>query len=877
MTHTTPAGDTTEGITIQAVGLTGVVHGVNPAVLELLQEPKGIQGAARVSAGDEGKNMLRNQRILTEKALFDYYMASSSRENEVYSPFPFYIDKDILTLMVESAEALDHLVGRIISRMVENPQLMMSFEMDDFAHKSCVINSKAPLLPFFWVRYDAFQREDGGIFFSEFNYDKPCAQREIVINEIFNTYNDPNTSFRARFLEGFENILELHFKEKKNPVVAILVEPGHYDELHLAYLYIDLLKPLGLEFVIAGQDNLTVRNDRVFAFEKAVDVILRQYPTEFLSEVNDFEEILRLFNSGKVLIVNDPRAIIGQAKSLYAYLWRMVLENDPFLTPEEIEFIKRTIPFTEMFNREQLPLLGSNKDKYVIKAVYGRYSEEVYIGCMHSDSEWDETLSYVADSDKLHIVQEFCPIKKERVLMVSDGRFTEEIAHGNIGIYLANGSFAGTCVRWSPDYLSQDYNIWISPIGVSKRLLRTADFAGSDRERLWKDINDEAAFGYGYTGGYTGMQESFSLEALVLDQGLLSELEEATNDICSIFKKTTGLVQDNHRIFCPVLGISDNLSELVKCELTDSLSFVGRFDWVLDTKGDLKLLEFNSETPAGLMEGLVLSRIIKNRLEIDLTNPNEQLKNLISDSFSKIVYDFTKHNAVSNIGFVSTPYYEDWYNTAILMEQIRHLPYNIMHGEVSGMEAKEGKVFLYGTPLDAVYRYYPLDWFENDGYYAGIIDAFKNKTSSINPPATLISQSKAFLALVWELRNQGFYNTDESNIINKYIPETSLAPGKLHTRDYCAKPCFGREGQEIRFSIFDGKLKDDKSDSVFQERIDIQSIEMDVCTTMGKKRCIMFPVIGAFVTGDRFAGIYTRAGNRVTDRNAIFLPTFIKD
>lgn len=818
--------------------------------------------------------MLNTQRALTEQILFDYYLVSSSIEDQVFSQVPYYIDQPVFDAMVQATLRLDGLVQRIIARYLENPGDKL-FETGSFPLQDAVLKLKTPLLPFFWVRYDVFQKAGGGIFFSEFNYDKPCAQREIIVSNWLQPDHNPNRNFAEDFTEGFQTLWQAFNGANQKPRIGILVDPSHYEEVHLAFLYMDLFQALDCEVMIVGGNNLRVENERVWAFDREINVILRQYPTEFLAEVPAMADLLRLFDQGKILIINDPRAIIGQTKSLFAYLWELAERNDPFLTPEEAEVIKRTIPYTSIYDPNKLESLRTNKNRYVIKAAYGRYSEEVYIGTMCTEAEWEEVLQYVSASPKLHIVQEFCPIKNENLLRYNGAAYQEEEAFGNFGIYLINGRFAGTCVRWSRDYLTMDHTVWVTAVGVREHSLEIARLITEGRDEQWRQINEAALFQYGYTDSFTGTVESFSLQGLVLSLPDFEELKAATESCVTLFKQTTRLVQENYQLFSPVLGISESLSELIARQISPELTFIGRFDWVFDAQGHLKLLEFNSETPGGLLESIVLNSLIRKRLNVKGHDPNAALGTLIKDTFSKIIADYSQVHAIRNIGIVSSSYHEDWYTTMTLFEQIKDLPFNFVIGEVSGLKMGDAGVSLYNTPLDALYRYYPLDWLDSDPYYDGMVQALQYHTLSINSPATLISQSKAFLALIWELLEQGFYGPAEMDLIRRYLPQTALTPNKLTTNDFCIKPLFGREGQDIEYSFGCPENCYQKNENVFQARIDIQSVELDLHSTMGKYSQSVFPILGAYVVGDKFGGIFTRAGGRTTNKEVIYLPTYI--
>jgi glutathionylspermidine synthase len=809
------------------------------------------------------------QRLFTDRLLFDYYLISSLRETDVFSPFPTFLDESLFQRMTGAAQVLDRLTARIIRSALEHPH-DAPVSMEAFPFKKDILGIDLPLAEFFWARFDAFVRPEGTIFFTEFNYDKPCAQREILFSEHLDPSGNPSRGFSLKFREAFKKHLKRFRGRARKHSVAILIDPCHSEEAHLAQLYIDLLRDPSIEFIIAGARNFSVKNQRLFAFNRAVDVILRQFPTEFLYELECFGEILELFTSGKILIVNDPRAIIGQAKSIFATLWEMEKSGDPFLSEEERRTIRETLPYTEIFNPSLAGRLRDERESWVIKSVFGRYSQEVYIGRACSDEEWSALIDRILKSEKLHIAQQFCHARPEGGTAVYGGSYLDVEALVNYGIYLIDGEFSGLCARWTEDYLTEEHSVWFSAVGLRKRSL-TIESPPENRNVIWQDINDTVAFAHGYTGGYTGSMEYFSMQALPIGKELLAEIREATESLCPVFLRATELVQEKPDLLCPFLGIDDSLHRLIRLPRTGELTFLGRLDWALTTEGSLKALEFNSETPAGLMESVVLtSLLLKGRREI--INPNDGLPAKIRESCARIIEDFSRFRKIETVGLVSLVFYEDWENLTMLHHILKDLPCTFVTGEVSGLEAKEGRLYLYGTPLDALYRYYPLDWFARDAYYNGVIEALEEGTFSINPPSTLICQSKAFFALLWELARQGFFRGEESGIIEKYIPHTELEPGLLQG-GYVSKPLLGREGEGI--SVHYGNFPFPGQEGyVFQEKLDIQSVALKIHTMTGSSYEARYPVLGAYVTGSSFAGLFVRAGARITDRRAVFLPAF---
>jgi glutathionylspermidine synthase len=816
--------------------------------------------------------MFKKHRELTEGFLFNYFMISSIAENNVFCPVPFYIDRYSFESLKECSEVLDKLVMKVLTSINSEHSKFKAY-MDDFQFRDKILSLSSKPVPAFWTRFDGFKKAGGGIFFSEFNYDKPCAQREIIESSYLKPKNDPNIDFVKSLKEKFKAIVTERFNASEGIKVAMLIDPCHYEEHHLSHLFIDLL---GDEFEIipAGPKNFRVQEDKVYVFDKEIQVILRLFPTEFLYEVNDFEQILTLFDCGKVLLLNDPRVIICQAKSLFAYLWELTESNSPLLTDIEKQAVKESLPYTIMFNQALTEELKNNRNKYVIKSVFGRYSEEVYIGKLCTEVEWGLILKHVLESSKLHIVQEFCEIHKEATSYVAAmDKYGDCEAYANFGIFLISGDFSGICIRWSEDYLTKDDTTWITPVGIAEDRFKVKDYFQSiERKKLWKEIYSEALEDYDFTGGYTGDREYFSLSSIIVDEALSEEICEASEKLCLILKEVRKLIMEKKELFFQVLGIDERLKELVGATHTEALCCIGRFDWVIDHKGELKVLEFNAETPAGLLESTALNGIIQKKLGIQYENPNENMAKQIRESFHSIVKDYEKIKPIKNIALLSSTYYEDWYTTITLYNIVKELPYNFIMGSIDDAQVHDNKLQLYGNEIDAVYRYYPLDWFLEEGKEA-FIDAFANNTLSINPPHTFILQSKAIFALIYELAKQGYFTHEEREVIYKYIPESALSKEDLNTNSYVVKPLFGREGEGVHFNSDVYSLI--KDNILFQERVYIKAVDLKTYSAIKSSDEIIYPVFGAFVAKDNYCGLYVRGGSLITDRFAVNLPVFV--
>jgi len=318
---------------------------------------------------------LSSQRRFTDELLFRFFMPASSREEEIFSPIPSFLDRSIFNHMVECSQVLHEISMRLLQLLAGGARFH-GYALDDFPFRQEVEAIPLPLAPLFWGRYDAFCQEDGTVFFTEFNYDKPCAEREILISEALNPRGSPNSNFSRSFRQAFDEQLKSAGMEPDRPLsIAILADPCHYEEAHLAHLFMDLLAGKGRRFTLAGAMNIRVSSRCARAFGEKIDVLIRQYPTEFLYEADDCRGLLELAGEGKLLVINDPRAVLVQAKSFFSVLTTLEEQESPLLSESERAVIRETIPRTKPYDGSLRDELIALKDQVVIKSVLGRYSE----------------------------------------------------------------------------------------------------------------------------------------------------------------------------------------------------------------------------------------------------------------------------------------------------------------------------------------------------------------------------------------------------------------------------------------------------------------------------------------------------------------------
>src|SRR6266852_4239576 len=258
-------------------------------------------------------------------------------------------------------------------------------------HLAKDIYSGGPLgSPFFWGRFDMFERAGGGLAVLEYNCDKPAGQREIwASGDVGPTRGNPNRHARARFRHALARAWRLHSRgARPRPRLAILADPAHREEFRLAYLFGGEASALGWTWDVVGPDNLAADDGTPSAYGERVDIVLRQYPAEYLHELPAAAALLEAVRDGRLLWLNDPRAVVAQSKSMFAALWALV-RGGQWLTRREAALVQRAVPPTGLASQPGwLDRARSRPEDWVLKPVLGRYSERVAAGAMATSTEW---------------------------------------------------------------------------------------------------------------------------------------------------------------------------------------------------------------------------------------------------------------------------------------------------------------------------------------------------------------------------------------------------------------------------------------------------------------------------------------------------------
>lgn len=374
----------------------------------------------------------------------------------------------------------------------------------------------------------------------------------------------------------------------------------------------------------------------------------------------------------------------------------------------------------------------------------------------------------------------------------------------------------------------------------------------------------------------------------------VAEVQQATQEAYSIFKKTNQLVRLAEEETLIQLGVPKQTLALLKKETISFETVIGRFDFV-DTKNGLKILEFNADTPTFIREVFEVNGKVAN--SFDCADPNEGEDEKIGENVRAAVNQLSDYLGLMEYPYVVfTAHKED-------IEDRETLNYLIKSAKIPGaafipldeliVNTSEREAGVYdqdGKKIDIVYRHtYPLEALvrdqTDDGYLIG--EAFlqlveHKKVGILNPPSAFLMQTKAMLAVIWGLHeaNHPYFSDYDHQIIETYFLPTYLdeEPFVETGEKYVSKPVFGREGDTVRIKEF-GRVIGEETHNTYDEFIKVfqKYVELPtavVNTELGAKE--MHLLIGSFVVGEKASAFGFRAGAAITDNLSYFLPCVVK-
>jgi len=221
----------------------------------------------------------------------------------------------------------------------------------------------------------------------------------------------------------------------------------------------------------------------------------------------------------------------------------------------------------------------------------------------------------------------------------------------------------------------------------------------------------------------------------------------------------------------------------------DEWCVYGRFDFLMTTTGP-KLLEYNADTPATLVETAIIqwNWFVDNKDYLMDQHGSVNQFNDMHDALVRHWKDMGEDNGLPNkIHFTGCADIEDMAIVSYLAETAAESGYTVQVLPIDQI-GFNGTAFtdIKDEPIESIFKFYPWEWLLDDEFGKHVPES---DTRWIEPAWKTLLNNKAFLALLYE-RNPN----------SKYLVPTFLSSNKItlrHKAKWVTKPIRSRCGANV--------------------------------------------------------------------------------
>ena len=290
----------------------------------------------------------------------------------------------------------------------------------------------------------------------------------------------------------------------------------------------------------------------------------------------------------------------------------------------------------------------------------------------------------------------------------------------------------------------------------------------------------------------------------------------------------------------------------------------GRFDFAY-VDGQLKLLEYNADTPTCLVETAVQWHWLQ-----DVYGDGADQWNRVHEALVERWTALREGHRLpdGHVHFLHTSAEqsgEDWLTVGYLTETARAagLKATVLPIEQLGMADDLGFVDLEGDPVRTAFKLYPWEWLVHEELAheaLGRMGTAKGETQWIEPIWKMLWSNKAIMAVMWELF------PDHPNLLPTFFEEDK--PKEMTS--YVRKPLLAREGANTIVFI-DGEEVERGPDQDYGKEGFVVQAYADLGSYDGAR-----PVLGVWTVDTEPAGLGIRESDGyVTNNSSRFVPHLI--
>lgn len=326
----------------------------------------------------------------------------------------------------------------------------------------------------------------------------------------------------------------------------------------------------------------------------------------------------------------------------------------------------------------------------------------------------------------------------------------------------------------------------------------------------------------------------------------IDEIERATyalNDLC--LKAIEHVVSQNR---FEQFGIAPEFHDFLRQSWQrDELTVYGRFDFSYDGKAPPKLLEYNADTPTGLVEAAVAQWFWMKDVHPDVDQFN---------SIHEKLLEFWPRLGPTTQGLVHFAslrgHDEDLMTVTYLRDTAQQSGLETVYlamQDIGWNAMRKAFVDLEERPIRTIFKLYPWEWLFCEEFGPHLLEC---RVRWLEPPWKVLLSNKAILCVLWELFPEC-----------PYLLPTYFQP---KTDSYVRKPCQGREGANVLYML--GGREFARTDGEYGEGHFVYQAAQRLPEFEGN-----YAVIGSWLVNGFSCGIGIREDtNPITTNTSRFVP-----
>jgi glutathionylspermidine synthase len=264
----------------------------------------------------------------------------------------------------------------------------------------------------------------------------------------------------------------------------------------------------------------------------------------------------------------------------------------------------------------------------------------------------------------------------------------------------------------------------------------------------------------------------------------VDEIEAATNELQRLCLEAGQHIIDRQRF--GEFGIPPAaVDAIVWAWNAEPPAIYGRFDLAYDGISPPKLLEYNADTPTGLLEAAVVQWYWLqdlhpkddqfNSIHEKLVAKWAELKDYCASPLYFAAAEDTQAEDLMTVTYLRETATEGGHETAALLVK-----------DIGWDDAAKEFADLDGRTIRSIFKLYPWEWIVHEAFGPHVVETYKD-VQWIEPIWKMMWSNKALLAVLWELY------PNHPNLVPAYLD------GPRELQRYVKKPKMAREGANVTY------------------------------------------------------------------------------